>query len=153
MLTLSFANCTFTHMPREENQMADALATLASMWDNPRDVAMKPLVMCRSRIPCYQGERVMMIYGPKEKPWFYDILKFLENREYPEGASGKQKHALRVSSRSYTYHDGVLYRRALNGILLRCLNRDEAEKVMEEIHAGVCGPHMSGHVLAKKIVR
>ena len=95
----------------------------------------------------------MMIYGPKEKPWFYDVLKFLENREYPEGASGKQKHALRISSRSYTYHDGVLYRRALNGILLRCLDQDEAEKVMKEIHAGVCGPHMSGHVLAKKIVR
>ena len=53
MLTLSFANCTFTHLPREENQMADALATLASMWDNPRDVAMKPLVMCRARILCY----------------------------------------------------------------------------------------------------
>ena len=88
-----------------------------------------------------------------EKPWFYDILKFLESREYPEEASGKQKHALRVSSRSYTYHDGILYRRALNGILLRCLDRGDAEKVMKEIHAGVCGPHMSGHVLAKKIVQ
>ena len=126
MLTLSFSNCTFAHLPRDENQMADALATLASMWDNPRKVAMKPLVMCRARIPCYQGERVMTIIGPKEKSWFYDILKFLEKREYPEGANGKQKHALRISSRSYTYHDGVLYRRALNGILLRCLDRDEA---------------------------
>ena len=102
--------------------MADALATLASIWDNPRDVAMKPLVMCRAKVPCYQGECVMMVYGPKEKPWFYDILKFLERREYSEEASGKQKHALRVSSRSYTCHEGILYRRALNGILLRCLD-------------------------------
>ena len=75
----------------------------------------------------------MTVIGPKEKPWFYDILKFLKKREYPEGASG----SLRISSRSYTYHEGILYRRALNGILLRCLDRDEAEKVMKEIHAGI----------------
>ena len=61
--------------------MADALATLASMWDNPKDVTMKLLVMCRVIISCYQGERVMIINGPKEKSWFYDILKFLEKRD------------------------------------------------------------------------
>ena len=41
----------------------------------------------------------------------------------------------------------------LNGIQLRCLKKDEADEVMREIHAGVCGSHMNGIIVAKKIVR
>ena len=41
----------------------------------------------------------------------------------------------------------------LNGTQLRCLKKDKAEEVMKEIHAGVCGSHMNGIILAKKIVR
>ena len=36
---------------------------------------------------------------------------------------------------------------------MRCLKKEEVDKVMREIHAGVCGPHMNGIILAKKIVR
>ena len=41
----------------------------------------------------------------------------------------------------------------LNGTQLRCLKKDEANEVITEIHAGVCGSHMNGIILAKKIVR
>ena len=34
------------------------------------------------------------------------------------------------------------------------LKREEAERVMEEVHQGFCGPHMNGRrMLAKKILR
>ena len=120
----NFQKCNLFHLSRDDNQMADALATLASMWSNPEGVTMKPLLMARSKRPCYEAEPVMCLYGPREKPWFYDILKFLETRDYPEGSSSKQRYALRVVSRSYTHHDGVLYRRTLSGILLKCLIKE-----------------------------
>ena len=41
----------------------------------------------------------------------------------------------------------------LNEIQLRCLKKDEADEVMREIHARVCGSHMNGIILANKIVR
>ena len=54
--------------------MADALATLSSMWDRPIGTAMKPLVIMKIRAPCYGGESVISTQiGPEEKPWFYDI--------------------------------------------------------------------------------
>jgi len=37
--------------------------------------------------------------------------------------------------------------------LLRCVDAKEASRLLEEIHAGTCGPHMNGFVLAKKILR
>ena len=49
--------------------MADALATLSSIWDKPTGIAMKPLVIMKIRAPCYGGELVMSTQiGLKEKP-------------------------------------------------------------------------------------
>ena len=36
---------------------------------------------------------------------------------------------------------------------MRCLKKDKVDEVMREIHAWVCGSHMNGIILAKKIVR
>ena len=54
--------------------------------------------------------------GPEEKPQFYDIQKFIEEGKYPEEANSKEKYALCVLARNYASHDGVLYKRMLNGI-------------------------------------
>ena len=37
------------------------------------------------------------------------------------------------------------------GVHLRCMDKDEAQKLMELVHEGVCGAHMNWTVLAKKI--
>ena len=36
---------------------------------------------------------------------------------------------------------------------LFCLKKEEAEKVMEEIHHGIFGPYMNEKMLSKKILR
>ena len=43
--------------------------------------------------------------------------------------------------------------RSYDSIHLHCLKKEEAEKVMEEVHQGICGPHMNGRMLAKKILK
>ena len=153
-LMKSFDKCLFIHLSRDENQIADALVTHSSMWDKLTGTAMNPLVIMKTRAPCYGGKSVMSTQiGPEEKLWFYDIQKFIEERKYLEEANSKEKYAFHVLARNYTSHDGVLYKRMLNGTQLRCLKKDEVDEVMREIHAGVCGSHMNGIILAKKIVR
>ena len=49
-LTLSFQKCKFTHLPRNHNQMADALASLASVWEGPSKMPMKPLILLKSNL-------------------------------------------------------------------------------------------------------
>ena len=150
----AFDKCLFIYLSRDENQIADALAILSFMWDRPIGTTMKPLVIMKIRAPCYGGKSVMGTQiGPKEKLWFYDIQKFIKERKYPEEANLKEKYALHVLVHNYASHDGVLYKRMLNRTQLRCLKKDEANEVMREIHAGVCGSHMNGIILAKKIVR
>ena len=55
-LVKGFTKCLFIHLPRDENQMADALETLSSIWDKPVGLAMKPLVIIKIKAPCYNRE-------------------------------------------------------------------------------------------------
>ena len=68
-LMKGFDKCLFVHLSRDENQMADVLATLSSMWDKPTGTVMKPLVIMKIRAPCYGRKLVMSTQiGPEEKP-------------------------------------------------------------------------------------
>lgn len=39
------------------------------------------------------------------------------------------------------------------GVHLLFLDKEEVNKIMEEVYAGVCGTHMNGRALARKIAR
>ena len=123
----SFDKCLFIHLSREENQMADDLATLSSMWDKPTGKRSHGFMIMKTRAPCCGGKSVMSTQiGPEEKPQFYDIQKFIEERKSLDKAILKEKYTLRILARNYASHDRVLYKRMLNGTQLRCLKKDEA---------------------------
>ena len=64
-----------------------------------------------------------------------------------------EHYSIRMMATQYILCGGQLYRRSYDGIHLHCLKKEEAERVMEEVHQGICGPHMKGRMLAKKILR
>ena len=47
----------------------------------------------------------------------------------------------------------VLYKKGKDQMLLRCVDANEAKKILEEVHEGVCGSHANGHMTAKQILR
>ena len=47
----------------------------------------------------------------------------------------------------------VFYKNGKDQILLRCVNANEANKIVHEIHESVCGTHASGHIMARQIIR
>lgn len=46
-----------------------------------------------------------------------------------------------------------MYKRNYDSVLLRCVDKPEADRIMEEIHEGSFGTHSSGHTMSKKILR
>jgi hypothetical protein len=52
---------------------------------------------------------------------------------------------VRWQTLKYTVIDGSLYRRAMEGLLLKCLSEEEAKLTMGEVHEGMCGAHQSAH--------
>jgi hypothetical protein len=41
--------------------------------------------------------------------------------------------------------DNTLYRRTMDGVLLKCLSSDQSKIAMGEVHEGICGTHQSAH--------
>ncbi|XP_052488015.1 uncharacterized protein LOC128041746 [Gossypium raimondii] len=67
-----FDDITFCYLPREESQMADALATLASLIQVNRFEVMRPIQMSIYKTPahCYSIEEE----GKDDHPWYQSIL-------------------------------------------------------------------------------
>ncbi|XP_070004522.1 uncharacterized protein [Nicotiana sylvestris] len=115
----------FRYISLFHNELVDALATLASMLPYPElDV----------------------------QPWYHDIKRFLKTKEYPDEAIGDQRRTIRLLARGFFLSGEVLYKRTLDLSLLRCVDTEEVGRIMYEVHRGVCGPHINGYVLAKKIL-
>ena len=65
------------------------------------------------------------------------------------------RHRTEIRRRTprFVYYKNTLYRRSFDGLLLRCLDDEEAAKALEEAHSGICGAHQSGPKLHFQIKR
>ena len=64
----------------------------------------------------------------------------------------RHKRALRHLAAIFFVCKDALYS-SPDGMLLLCLDRASAVRVIREVHVEVCGPHMGGHMLTHKIMR
>lgn len=63
------------------------------------------------------------------------------------------KKTFRRLSNSFFLSGKILYKRTPNLNLLRWVNVQEAEMIMNEVHSGVCSPHMNCYFLGKRILQ
>ncbi|XP_070023276.1 uncharacterized protein [Nicotiana sylvestris] len=148
-LSKRFKSVEFWYIPHFHNELANALATLASMLPYPGNVHIDPLeIQIRER----HGYCNVVEVEPNVQPWYHDFKRFLKTMEYPEQANGDQKRTIRRLASGFFLSEEVLYKRTLDLNLLRCVDSQDAGRIMHEVNAGVCRPHMNGYVLAKKIL-
>ena len=142
----------YTHLPKAQNQFVDALATLASFVNFSIGVVIHPLLIESRFEPTYYcliGETKVQ----DDLPQHHDIYWFLRSGTYLEAATAKDRRTLRQLATRFMICGETLYRQSTDGMLLLCLDQSSTDRVMREVHAGVCGPHMEGHMLARKIMR
>ena len=77
-----------------------------------------------------------------------DIVIYLKDDKLHEDRDLAQK--VRYHAEHYLLLNNKLYKRGVSTPLLRCLNDEEANRVLNEIHDGVCGNHSGGQSLAHK---
>ncbi|RVW67504.1 Retrovirus-related Pol polyprotein from transposon 17.6 [Vitis vinifera] len=116
------------------------------------DVVIRPLLIELRSAPsycCLIGETEIQ----DDLPWYHDIYQLLRFGTYLEVATAKDRRALRNLATRFVICGDTLYRRSADGMLLLCLDQASTDRVMREVHVGVCGSHMGGHMLARKIMR
>ncbi|XP_070021922.1 uncharacterized protein [Nicotiana sylvestris] len=104
-LSKRFMSIEFKYIPRCHNELADALATLASMLPYPGNAHIDPLeIQIRER----HGYCNTIEAAPNTQPWYHVIKKFLKTQEYPEKASGDQKRTIRWHTSGFFLSGDVL---------------------------------------------
>ena len=85
--------------------------------------------------------------------WYSGIIQFLQKLEVPLDLTPNQARALKLKSVKFCRIDKLLYWKSQFGILLRCLDKEEAEQVMHHFHSSTCGGHHYWKTTAHKILR
>ncbi|XP_074361991.1 uncharacterized protein LOC141702195, partial [Apium graveolens] len=96
----------------------------------------------------------MSVFQMQEVPletWMTPIHNYIRTWTFPEDKL--QARSLRYQAVKYVEYDGVLYKRGFNHPLLRCIDLEERNYILREIHEDICGNHSRGGSLALKFLR
>jgi hypothetical protein len=85
--------------------------------------------------------------------WYKDILFFLQEMQPPYGMGKSKAITLKLKVIKYCLIDQVLYWKDPLGVLLRCLDPQEAQKIMFDFHDTLCGGHHLWRTTTYNILR
>ncbi|KAG9444832.1 hypothetical protein H6P81_016172 [Aristolochia fimbriata] len=151
-------------VPRSENGPADALAgiaaSLAHFDERPNQVPIcerwvipPPLEEEKEEELTEEIEESLPISASQNqiKDWRKPIINFLHHSTLPVDLR-ERVQIFRTAPR-YVFINDVLYRRSYEGLLLRCLSKEEGLQVLKETHGGICGAHQAGPKLHLQVKR
>ncbi|XP_027155087.1 uncharacterized protein LOC113755239 [Coffea eugenioides] len=76
------------------------------------------------------------------------LVRFLCQGELPEDRAESRK--LQRKAARYVLWDNLLYKRSYLGPWFRCITPEEGQRVIQDIHEGLCGAHVGYRMLVKK---
>ncbi|KAK8951660.1 hypothetical protein KSP39_PZI003235 [Platanthera zijinensis] len=136
------------HIPREQNSKADALSKLAT--SSTRYQTRRSQIE-EIAFPSIHGPWEVAEINKAEESWTAPLIAYLKNQHLPE--DHKEARRLRMRATTFTLMDGELYKRSFAGPYLKCLSKEDVEYALREVYGGVCGEHLGGKALARKILR
>ena len=122
-----------------QNHTVNALATMASMINGPKEDKTRPIVV-------EQKEEDKGKNGEGE--WYSDILQYFKDGTYPPSADKNDQLTIRRLSTNYIICGEKLYIRSYDGIHLLCMTTKKAQQIIKEVHKSSYGPHMNAHMLS-----
>nr|ABA92092.1 retrotransposon protein, putative, Ty3-gypsy subclass [Oryza sativa Japonica Group] len=83
--------------------------------------------------------------------WRIPFIKFISSEELPEDDTEAEK--ITCKAKIYCMVGNDLYKKAPNGVLLKCVSTDDGRQLLLDIHEGICGSHAAGRTLVGKAFR
>jgi hypothetical protein len=84
--------------------------------------------------------------------WYYDIVYYLKNISCPYHLVDHKRRSLRLKSMKYFLtQDGLGWMNPK--VILRCVNKAQAYKLIKELHSRYCGGHFAARTTTHNIVR
>lgn len=87
--------------------------------------------------------------GENSSSWIQMYKDYLLHGKQP---GNNEARTLKMKSSRFTVIDEVLFKKSTTGLLQRCLEKDETDMVLRDVHEGKCGNHTAGRNLSLKIL-
>jgi hypothetical protein len=93
-----------------------------------------------------------------EHPWYKNLVYYLQDQRCPDNLDTHQRRSLHLQSARYVIIGDFLFRITTDGMLVRCVNNEETQKLLQETHGSSdsvihVGGHFSAKTTAFKIIR
>lgn len=154
-LLRKFEVVNIQHIPRLQNQEVNDLAHIASGYKISKE-KLQYAVEVRGRVVSTRLflsdlEEKKLGYANEEnfeilemdclvdEDWRKPIMEYLENPT--ASTERKVKHR----ALSYVLMGNELFKKAPQGVLLKCLSESKAHIALSSVHSGACGAHQVGH--------
>ncbi|XP_070025449.1 uncharacterized protein [Nicotiana sylvestris] len=144
-----FKEWTLEHVPRGQNNQANALANLGpSVEDN--EITSGTVVQLSKSVD--EEGHAKIKYTSLTWDWRNKYIDYLKNGKLLSDPK-KSRTLLTKVALFPLAEDGVLYRRMFDGPLEICLGPGDTDNVLREIHKGTCGNHSDAKSLVHKIIK
>ena len=130
------------------------------------DIEIKPTKLVRGNALCKAiaenkiaeeskelGEKQLVLVVVLHDPWFENITYLLTYGECLEGLTARQRRDLKLKEAKYVIWDGKLFKKAIDGTFLRCVDKKQQEKLLKTFHDEAYGGNFSSSVMAFKVLR
>ena len=143
-----FMSLEISHVPRAQNNKADALSKLAVAGSLNPD---QPVIMLEIPSPSVGTASTELFHIEEKIEWFTPMVTYLTTKQLP-GDPAEARKITRAAPK-YTLIGRELYRRGFAHPLLKCVGAEKAAEMLAEVHEGICGSNQGANTLAMRVLR
>jgi hypothetical protein len=85
--------------------------------------------------------------------WYKDIIFYLRSGKFHVTMNPKEQRTLKMKENQYMYIADKLFKINYDGILLICIDENQAQELIRELHEGICVGHFAPTATTHKIIR
>ncbi|XP_072080962.1 uncharacterized protein [Arachis hypogaea] len=136
-LLTSFQKISLVHIPRIQNEMANELAQITSKYKIGPGTLKNLASIHQILVPASERE-VLCIDEWEDINWRKPIAQYLKDPNIPVDRK------MKLRAMNFVLIVDELYKKGVDGSLLRCLGQNGQNISLGEVHNGICGAHQIG---------
>ena len=136
---------------RSRNAEANALARLALTKDVNQLKVIPVKTLDSPSIQTKTKEPLTVNCVTTKDSWMTPVIQYLKDSVLPKDK--RKVRLLRLKAARYTLYNDQLYKRGFSTSLLKCVDLEQGNHILQEIHEGICSNHARGQLLPYKALR